>query len=286
MERALFGNLFLSVGAMKAGTTWLSMMLRQHPALHFTPEKELHYFYHRYVSADVLSDRQRLAKAQAQYLRRYDPDKANIAVVRARLDWVSDYLSNPVDDSWYRRLFRLGPGQIYACDFSNLNAHLPAEAWPQIAAGCDRLKVLYTMRDPLDRLWSHVRFHLQFTGQSEMLDRWKPPQLRDFARQAHIWNNGEYGRILRRLTKALPAEDRLVLFYEDIHTDPLAGLRRIEAFLGLEPHAYDPAGFARRHAASPPRAMPDGFKRSFAADTARIKAEVAALGFALPQAWS
>jgi hypothetical protein len=52
---ALFGNLFLSIGAMKAGTTWLYAVLERHPALHFTPEKELHYFYHRYVNDRHLS---------------------------------------------------------------------------------------------------------------------------------------------------------------------------------------------------------------------------------------
>ena len=39
-------NLFLSVGAMKAGTTFLFNALSRHPELYFTPEKELHYFAH------------------------------------------------------------------------------------------------------------------------------------------------------------------------------------------------------------------------------------------------
>lgn len=50
---ALFGNLFLSIGAMKAGTTWLYAVLERHPALHFTPEKELHvssiFFGHNFA---------------------------------------------------------------------------------------------------------------------------------------------------------------------------------------------------------------------------------------------
>lgn len=37
-------NLFLSVGAMKVGTTWLYGQLKDHPDIHFTPEKEIHYF--------------------------------------------------------------------------------------------------------------------------------------------------------------------------------------------------------------------------------------------------
>lgn len=36
-------NLFLSVGAMKAGTTWLYEQLKDHPEIYFTPRKEIHY---------------------------------------------------------------------------------------------------------------------------------------------------------------------------------------------------------------------------------------------------
>eukprot|EP00493_Phyllostaurus_siculus_P000433 UN00435 len=36
----MIDNLFLSVGAMKAGTTWLYEQLKNHPEIHFTPEKE------------------------------------------------------------------------------------------------------------------------------------------------------------------------------------------------------------------------------------------------------
>jgi hypothetical protein len=41
-----------------------------------------------------------------------------------------------------------------------------------VAAKCDRLKVLYSMRDPVQRLWSHTKFHLQLTGHLDKLDLW------------------------------------------------------------------------------------------------------------------
>ena len=63
----IFRNLFLSVGAMKAGTTWLYAVLERHPELYFCPEKEVHYFYHRYVDDGLLSEAHRLEKAKDRY---------------------------------------------------------------------------------------------------------------------------------------------------------------------------------------------------------------------------
>jgi len=45
----MINNLFLSVGAMKAGTTWLYKQLQYHPEIYFTPEKEIHYFANKHL---------------------------------------------------------------------------------------------------------------------------------------------------------------------------------------------------------------------------------------------
>ena len=284
-EDRLFTNLLLSVGAMKAGTTWLYSVLARHPALHFAMEKEIHYFYHRYVNPELLSEAYRLREARNRYLFRFDPDKANIDAVKANLHWVSNYLSRPVDDFWYRNLFQLRDHQLYACDFSNLNAQLPQEAWPQIAARCDRLRVLFTMRDPVKRLWSHTKFHLQITGQLDRLDHWGPEEFDEFVRRPHIWVNAEYGRILRNLRSGLAPEMLKVLFYEDIHADQRGALKAIEQFLGVPPFDYPQAVLDRRMTESVRLQMPAFFPELFAADVCRICGEVAAEGYAIPAAW-
>ncbi|RKF13476.1 sulfotransferase [Roseovarius spongiae] len=281
----MFGDLFLGVGAMKAGTTWLYAMLERHPQLHFCPEKEIHYFYHRYVDSAQLDERRRLENARSRYLLRFDPASANIDRIRQNLHWVSAYLSGPVDDHWYRGLFQMRAHHRYACDFSNLSAHLPPEVWPRIEASCDRLRVLYTMRDPLRRLWSHVKFHLELTGRLHLLDDWGPPEMEAFARAPFIWENAEYGRTLRALHAGLAAPNRMAIFYEDIHADRRAMLARIERFLGVEPQDYPDALLRRRFTESAPRQMPDYFAPLFADDMARITAEVADLGYVIPAGW-
>ena len=80
-----FENLFLSIGAMKAGTTWLYAVLERHPELHFAMEKEIHYFYHRFVNAQQLSEQRRLKEAHARYIPRFDPETSHVDAVRQNL---------------------------------------------------------------------------------------------------------------------------------------------------------------------------------------------------------
>lgn len=283
-DQSLFGNLFLSAGAMKAGTTWLYQVLGRHPELHFTPEKEIHYFYHRYVDASLLGEKRRLTEARNRYLR-FDPDRANIDRVRLNLHWVGAYLSEPVDDLWYRGLFAAMRRETYACDFSNLYALLPAEAWRRIAADCNRLRVLYTLRHPVRRLWSHVKFHLQISQKADCLDSWGPEEFDRFARQGFIWDNAEYGRALRAMKAGLPEGALKVIFYEDLHADQRAMLAELETFLGIARFNYPAPVLDRTVNASVRHPMPDFFPGLFAQDFARITAEIEAEGLTIPDAW-
>ena len=285
MSDMLIDRLFLGAGAMKAGTTWLYSVLSRHPGIHFCPEKEIHYFYARAVRPAILSDQARLRNAQDKYLR-FDPDRASASAVRQRFRWVSDYLDGPVDDHWYRSLFAARPAGAWAADFSNLYALLPAQEWARLANRVGELRVLYTMRDPVDRLWSHAKFHLKITGQADAAKTWSPDRLVAFVRQPFIWENAEYGAALRRLRAGLPEGSLNVLFHESLHADEPKALAEIERFLGLAHHTYPPDLLKRRINTTAPAPVPAGFRARLADDITRITDEVRAEGFALPSSWT
>lgn len=281
----MFDQVFLSIGAMKAGTTWLYSVLNHHPDLHFTPEKEIHYFYSRYVDRKILDERKRLQNAKLKYLSRFDPQKADAGRVRNRLHWVSNYLSQPIDDHWYRNLFLMNRKQKWSCDFSNLNALLPAEAWPQIQANCRELRVLYTLRDPIKRLWSHTKFHMQVTGKSEEMEQWSPRQYRSFAKQSFIFRNSEYGSVLRNLKSGLQPKNMKVIFYEELHANQRTTLRQIEDFLDIQNFDYPQFSLEKRPNESSKVEMPDFFPSLFSKEVDRIKREISDLGYTIPSAW-
>lgn len=283
-ERPLFDRLLLGVGAMKAGTTWTYSVLSHHPQIHFTPEKELHYFYARHVDPDVLSERARLGRV-AKYVS-HDTDRARAPALRARLRWVSDYLDGPVDDHWYRALFAGRRDGQWPADFSNLYALLPEEGWARIAAQSGTLRVLYTLRDPLERLWSHVKFHLRVTGSRQDPAAWSDREMQAFIRQRFIWENAEYGAALRRMRAALPEGALLVTMHEAVHADPVAAIAGIEAHMGLMPGNYPADLLTRRVNATAPRPVPESLLRVAGEDADRIAGEIAAEGFTIPESWT
>ena len=281
----LLDRLFIGAGAMKAGTTWLYQVLDRHPDLFFSLEKEVHYFYAVHVNPTVLSEETRLRNVRDKYLR-IDPAKSRASAVRQRLRWASNYLDGPIDDIWYRNLFLFRRNERFAADFSNLYALLPPEAWANIAASVGELRVLYTLRHPVKRLWSHVKFHLHVTGQSGALDTWGPDDFQTFIRKPFIWENAEYGKALRSMKAGLPKGALLPAFHEDIHDDERGFLAHLEGFLGIRAHEYPADLLSRRVNETAKRDMPDFFVDLVARDMERIAEEVHAEGLNPPASWS
>lgn len=286
MTEKPFGNLFINAGAMKAGTTWLHWALRMNPRLHFSLEKEIHYFHLKYVSDRVLTDGHRQQQVRNYYSVDLQNDKLTMDEMRAFVHALGVYLRSPMDDTWYSDLIRPPEGKDWSCDFSNLYSELPESAWADIAASCSKLRVLYMLRDPLHRLWSHLKFDLQYNGQLADLAHWSPAQCEDYLRQPHIWHNAEYGLVARRLTGALATDQVKFMFLPEVHTNALGFLREVEHFVGIPPAPYPPWILRDKVNKSDPLPMPDFFADLFRADVDRITRELSDCGITPPDDWT
>lgn len=186
----VFDHLFLGVGAMKASTTWNYDVLHRHPDIHFSREKEVHYFYSHYLRPGLLSDRNRMRIAKRHL--GFDPEASHITPLGDRVRWTGDWLRTPVDDTWFNGLFNGRGTARWIADFSNLNALLAPEHWAEIHAKTATLRVLYTLRHPLQRLWSHVRFHLQMSSNARLLDDWSLDDVVAHIRDGAHVGHGDY----------------------------------------------------------------------------------------------
>jgi len=279
----VFNNLLLSVGAMKAGTTWLYDVISRHPEVQFSYEKEIHYFYAAALRPGLLSDRARMRRAKG-YLA-FDPEQSAAPVLQRRVAWTGHWLSGPVDDRWFNRLF---PGQTPArwiADFSNLNALLPAQAWREIHGRSRKVRVIYTLREPMDRLWSHVRFHLKMQGKSHHLDEWSVDELFAHIRGGDYLEHTDYVAAITRMREGLPAECIHVDFYDRITADPRGFVADIEQFLEITPKPVPDDIISRVVNPSPPRPMPDGLAERLMPFVSRQRAGLRALGLTLPANW-
>lgn len=276
-------NLFLSAGAMKASTTWMYKVLNNHPEIYFTPEKEIHYFASVYGDEKgVLSDKNRVSRTRAYTAI---TPQSTIRGLRGRLQWSLKYLSDPVDDAWYEDLFSMKGGQTYCADFSNLYCHLPPEAWQEVAKLTHRLKVIYTMRDPIKRLWSHAKFHAQFIGKEHEIATWSPNDLSVFLRKPFMWKNAEYGNIVESLSSSLDKDSLGVYFFESIHQDQKKWVYDLEDFLGIAHFEYPKEVFAQRVNSSSKDVMPKWFPELFLKDVERICLQLEKLGHDVPESW-
>lgn len=280
----VFDHLFLSVGAMKAGTTWLYDVMNRHPDVHFSHEKEIHYFYAEALRPGLLSDRARMRRAKG-YLA-FDPDVSNARVLQKRVRWTANWLNAPVDDTWFNGLFLHRGKARWVADFSNLNALLPRETWAALHDRTRCLRVLYTLREPVDRLWSHVRFHLKMQGQSHLLDGWSADEIFAHIQEGDYLEHTDYVAAITRLREGLPQDCVKVDFFDRISHDPHGFVADIERFLDIPPQKLPDDIVSRVINPSPPRPLPEGLAERLA-PFARAQCDgLRAFGFTLPASWN
>jgi len=249
-------NLFLSVGAMKAGTTWLYSQLESHPDLYFTPEKEIHFLNHFYVNNKILKDEFRLNQARNKLK---NINISHIGVYRMLSRWYAMYLEKPDDFSWYERLFSLNKNQKFNCDFSNLSCHLEREHWIDLKNRGYNLKLIYVLRDPVRRLWSHLKFHHEFLGKSLDFHTWSVNKFKEFISRKFIWDNCTYTNYISEMSEVFDNNEFQLLYFEDITSNPTVELYRIEDFLQVRHHTYDPNRLEKKVNVSKKISVPNNF---------------------------
>jgi hypothetical protein len=238
-------RLFVSAGAMKAATTWMYANLIHHRSVFFTPEKEIHFLAQTTTGRQYLTPafREKRASSKLGNAVHLAPARQE----RMRSWYEESYQLDPVDLDWYKNLFRdARPGQ-WCADFSNLSALIPAEGWTTLCRDvCPTIRALYVLRNPVDRLWSHFKFHHSVCGSSDdscKLDR----HIAAFFANEAMLRHGRYTTTIDAIRRGLGAEHLLIAHFDDLVSNPLAFLRRIETFLGLKPCDYlDFPSFTKR----------------------------------------
>jgi hypothetical protein len=238
-------TILFCVGATKAGTSWLYDFLAGHPGAHLRAIKELHYFdtlesggFRRQI---VVQDRfaarirGRISAVEGEALARATQKLQDV------LDWQAVLALESEDTARY--LAYLTGGQIsqsLVADITPAYALLPHDRLHAMARLSPDVRFVYLMRDPVARLWSHVRMIVRRAGEvserlaaacAAILDKALAGQ------EAGITERGDYAAALTRLNAAVAPEKLLVMCMETMLTP--AGLARLCQFLGLEAREAD-----------------------------------------------
>jgi len=290
----MFNNLLLSIGTIKGGTTWLYSQLKDHPQINLTPEKEIHYFYASKYDPNILSNERRLASFKRvldarieQYEKQENIKQKNkqYHLLVEQMAFYQKYLAPTISDEWFNRLF-LSDRHNYMADFGNLNSLLSEEDWIGIRRKTNKLRVLYTIRDPRKRLWSHIKFHFMFTGKSEEdVLKMDPSEFASWCDKKYIRVHGEYAAVIKKLQNTLTPKQYKVLVFEQIHQNPLATLRDIEQFLDILPNHYSENQLKKRVNTTKSLSVPDNFQPIVNEYARKTMNDLNRIGFEFPESW-
>lgn len=281
---------FFGIGAMRAGTTWLSELLSTYPDCRMMPVKELHFFDVRYGKYPGLQHHRSMAKRLAtlseDMVRRVDStlekmqDESQTPKKSAESEPLpSRRQSEPWTDKVRRRFFsnaRLDrdlqgiaeiTGALSIRDISSYTDYLKrhsvgAKAFGEITpaygllsaaafAEMDGLfpntRFIFIMRDPVERLWSHIRYKNDRAAHSKRAVKDVNADFLEALQLPNAIGRSEYQRTIEELESVIPKDRILYLFYETM-TSPETGpaeIQKVEALLGIERLTADPKFFSK-----------------------------------------
>lgn len=224
------------MGPEKTGTTWLHAILATHPELSLPPKKELTYFWQdREFPRESVFDRLTKNNWHHKRFRRYAIDRVKSAfrypryTLRnpQRIAWDIRYLTGTHDDDWYLSLFDYRPGTM-AGEVSPQYFFLGRQQVQKVHDLCPDARIIITLREPRDWIWSWVRMKVNKSGLDLM-----GPEIEAFVEEKVAL--ASFSNALKDWRSVYPEEQVEVFFYEDLGSQPWDLYCRICAFLQVEP---------------------------------------------------
>jgi len=226
---------FLGIGAQKAASSWLWSILRRHPSVWMPPIKELHYFdrYPEYSSpsrfaTDKTTSRFFGKKKYHLVFRKMFIRRLLLNFVRPgmqRLFWDFRFFFGMPNDDWYASLFAQGDGKVKG-EITPGYAILNARSVEHISKLMPDLKVIFILRNPVERVWSQIRFarihDKPFVDLRKFVNRPGSSLRSDYIRTINIW-------------RSFFSQDKFFIgFYDDIEQDPENFLINLCEFLYID----------------------------------------------------
>lgn len=249
----------VGIGAQKAGTTWLSQMLGQHPGIWSSPFKEIQYFNYLFIEEHrgwlPWHYRRGVTNIQKRYAARGEELPEEVARYLTRLTREPMFTKH-----WYKQAFAPAPADTLPMDVTPEYSTLPEEGVAEVADFLPKAKFIYILRHPVDRAISQMKMNITRAGR-------KPASLDDWMREIEdpvLLDRGDYETYVPRWDAHFGADRLLYLPFGQIESAPLKLMRRIEEFLGLGEGDYRNLR-SKVFAANPGLSVPDPARKALRA---------------------
>lgn len=211
------GTFVLGMGAQKAGTSWLHSYFRKVPDFNLGFQKEYHIL--DALHAPELIGRKKATIRDA--IKVLEDDTYNKGK-NPRIIQRAAFLADPefYYDYFTALLMRGGPSAL-TCDMTPSHSVLSVNALQRVKEKFSergvRVKVVFLMRDPVERCWSAVRMDIR-DGRIRSGDCDVSALRELYKSQAHRIRT-DYASIMRRIEGAFEPEDISYGFYETMFAE-------------------------------------------------------------------
>jgi hypothetical protein len=273
MDRTTSFPDFLGIGAQKAATSWLYENLNNHPELWLPPAKELHYFSrsNQYLSRSTLACSRSLwirflgwnradRSYKYQLLRTLMQTVKNPSLDDIR--WHLKYFFGEYNDDWYASLFEEAKGRVCG-EITPAYSLLDSKDVQHISTLIPKAKIIFLLRNPIDRIWSSIRYRYNNKNQvkNKSMTTLSSQEWVDLTSQPRLELRSNYLRTVSIWRKYFPEENFFVGFYDEVQENPEQLLLRLFNFLGVESdQKYISRNASQRHNASLEKEMPKDLK--------------------------
>lgn len=203
---------FLIVGPQRTGTTWLHANLREHPEVLLSEPKEIFFFS-----------------------RLQTPDHSSFE--SAELGWYLKFFREPLwrrvlktvhclrrYGRWYRPKVKGEATASYAT--------LPPDVIDEVVLLRPEIKIILSVRDPIDRAWSHAKKDLA-RKHSLRIDQVDEGELMRFFKDEYQLRCAQYARNFENWSTRLQPGHLFVARFDDIPNRPTELLLDVMTFLGV-----------------------------------------------------
>ncbi len=205
----------LGVGAQKAGTTWLKDYLNQREEIFMHPLKEVHFFdslyqkklfgyFNNKFSKMLIDMTKNISFNNILKNKKYEALMYRVLMSKDETLYVKYYENNILEQ------------HIYYGEITPSYSLLSEEDFKKIKKKFSKIKIIFLMRDPVDRHLSSFKMKLKLKNSiSNNFDQDFIESLND----PTLYERGNYSKIITTLEKVFDKDEIYYGFYENLFSD-------------------------------------------------------------------
>ena len=214
---------FIGIGAHKSGTSWIFERLREIDHFELPPVKEIHYFDRKYKQNKL------------HFMKRFPSLKSYFESIKIcvlnfnRINWFYSWYFKSYSDSWYVSLFK---SKKIQGEITPAYSILSVEEIRRLKKVANPEKILFIIRNPIERAWSHYQYLVQRGKKFDKKNLVK--EIKSFMLSDEQRKRSNYIEIINKYRNFFQDEDIYILFYDSILNEPEALIENMMSVFGIK----------------------------------------------------